>query len=68
VPLKFALTQQAKNGDAHVYGARSRFITDKVLKAFEPAVHQSAQLGQGGMLDDGQVSSLDASARLKEMW
>jgi DNA helicase II / ATP-dependent DNA helicase PcrA len=68
VPLKFALTQQAKSGDAHVYGARSRFITDKVLKAFEPAVHQSAQLGQGAILDDAQVSSLDASARLKEMW
>lgn len=68
VPLKFALTQQPKSGDGHVYGARSRFITDKVLKAFEPAVHQSAQLGQGAILDDGQVSTLDASARLKEMW
>jgi DNA helicase-2/ATP-dependent DNA helicase PcrA len=68
VPLKFALTQQPKSGDGHVYGARSRFITDKVLKAFEPAVHQSAQLGQGAILDDGPVSTLDASARLKEMW
>jgi DNA helicase II / ATP-dependent DNA helicase PcrA len=67
VPLKFPLAQQPKSGDGHVYGARSRFITDKVLKTFEPAVHQSAQLGQG-VLNDGQVSSLDASARLKEMW
>jgi len=67
VPLKFSLTQQPRSGDGHVYGARSRFITDKVLKAFEPAVHQSAQIGQA-ILDDGQVSTLDASARLKEMW
>src|SRR5665213_2743190 len=65
VPLKFPVTQQPKSGDGHVYGARSRFITDKVLKAFEPAVHQSAQLGQA-ILDDGQVSTLDASARLKD--
>jgi DNA helicase-2/ATP-dependent DNA helicase PcrA len=67
VPLKFPLTQQPKSGDGHVYGARSRFITDKVLKAFEPAVFQSAQLAQA-IVDDGQTSTLDASARLKEMW
>jgi DNA helicase-2/ATP-dependent DNA helicase PcrA len=67
VPLKFPLTQQPKSGDGHVYGARSRFITDKVLKAFEPAVFQSAQLAQT-IVDDGQASTLDASARLKEMW
>lgn len=67
VPLKFPLVQQPRNGDGHVYGARSRFVTDKVLKAFEPAVYQSAQLGQAN-LEDGQVSTLDASARLKEMW
>ena len=30
-PLKYAVTQQAKNGDKHVYGAKSRFMTDKVL-------------------------------------
>ena len=34
-PLKYAVTQQPKNGDAHVYGAKSRFMTDKVLDCFE---------------------------------
>ena len=34
-PLKYAVTQQAKDGDAHVYGAKSRFMTDKVLDCFE---------------------------------
>jgi DNA helicase-2/ATP-dependent DNA helicase PcrA len=68
VPLRFPLTQQPKSGDGHVYGARSRFITDKVLKAFEPAVHQTAQLGQGAALEDGQATTLDVTARLKEMW
>jgi DNA helicase-2/ATP-dependent DNA helicase PcrA len=34
-PLKYQVTQQAKDGDAHVYGAKSRFMTDKVLDCFE---------------------------------
>ena len=34
-PLKYAVTQQAKNGDAHVYGAKSRFMSDKVLDTME---------------------------------
>src|ERR1700733_5014508 len=34
-PLKFAVTQQAKDGDAHVYGAKSRFMTDKMLDSLE---------------------------------
>src|SRR5208282_133356 len=34
-PLKFAVTQQPKNGDTHVYGAKSRFMTDKVLDTCE---------------------------------
>jgi DNA helicase II / ATP-dependent DNA helicase PcrA len=69
-PLKFPLVQQPKNGDAHVYGARSRFLTEKVLKAFEPAVFQAARLGEPGVaLSDGRSSStLDVSARLKAMW
>ena len=36
-PLKYAVTQQAKDGDAHVYGAKSRFMTDKVMDCFERA-------------------------------
>ena len=68
-PLKFPLIQQPKNGDAHVYGARSRFMTDKVLKAFEPAAFHAARLGEPVVaLSDGRPSTLDVSARLKAMW
>ena len=35
-PLKFHLTAQSRQGDAHVYGGRSRFLTEKVLKTLEP--------------------------------
>src|ERR1700692_609102 len=34
-PLKYPVTQRAKNGDAHVYGAKSRFMTDKMLDSLE---------------------------------
>ncbi len=67
-PLKFPLAQQPKTGDAHVYGARSRFLTEKVLKTLEPAVYQSAQLADSLAVGDGRNSSLDVSARLKAMW
>jgi len=68
VPLKFPLAQQPKSGDAHVFGGRSRFMTEKVLKAMEPAVFQAAQLGQAAPLADGRATTLDVSARLKAMW
>jgi DNA helicase-2/ATP-dependent DNA helicase PcrA len=68
VPLKFPLAQQPKSGDGHVYGARSRFMTEKVLKTMEPMAFQAAQLGQAVALGDGGASTLDVSARLKAMW
>jgi DNA helicase II / ATP-dependent DNA helicase PcrA len=67
VPMKFPLAQQPKNADGHVYGARSRFMSEKVLKTMEPMAFQSAQFGQGA-LGDTRSSTLDASARLKAMW
>jgi DNA helicase-2/ATP-dependent DNA helicase PcrA len=66
-PLKFMLTQQPKNGDAHVYGARSRFITDKVLKCCEQSAFQGAQSGESG-LNAPREESIDIHAKLKEMW
>jgi DNA helicase-2/ATP-dependent DNA helicase PcrA len=67
-PLKFPLAQQPKNGDGHVYGARSRFLSEKVLKTMETAAFQSARLDQPSTLGDGRGATLDVSARLKAMW
>jgi DNA helicase II / ATP-dependent DNA helicase PcrA len=66
-PLKFHLTQQARSGDAHVYGGRSRFMTDKVLKCFDAVTFRTASLGEAQLADVGQ-GTLDIGARLKEMW
>ncbi|MEY2854372.1 MAG: hypothetical protein RL030_1504 [Pseudomonadota bacterium] len=67
VPLKFPLTQQAPRGDAHVYGGRSRFVTDKVLKCFEQDRYTGKHLNETG-LDTTQSVRIDAVARMKDMW
>ncbi|HEY3809132.1 MAG TPA: ATP-dependent helicase [Steroidobacteraceae bacterium] len=67
-PLKFPLAQQPKNGDGHVYGTRSRFLSEKVLKTMETAAFQSARLGEPASLGEGAGATLDVSARLKAMW
>ncbi len=68
VPLKFPLAQQPKSGDAHVYGGRSRFIGEKLLKCMEQVVFQAAQLTQTTPLADGRDATIDVAARLKDMW
>jgi DNA helicase-2/ATP-dependent DNA helicase PcrA len=68
-PLKFPLTQQAPQGDAHVYGGRSRFITDKVLKCFEQTSYAGTNAGDSRLNSTGsEPISIDASGLLKEMW
>jgi DNA helicase-2/ATP-dependent DNA helicase PcrA len=69
MPLKFYLTQQPRQGDAHVYGGRSRFMTDKVLKTLD-AVTFRGSLGAGGdaLQSTGEQLSVDVGARLRDMW
>jgi DNA helicase-2/ATP-dependent DNA helicase PcrA len=68
VPLKFPLAQQPRSGDGHLYGGRSRFITDKVIKCMEQAAFHGASLTEAVALDDARASTLDIGARLKDMW
>ncbi|MGH8208635.1 MAG: ATP-dependent helicase [Steroidobacteraceae bacterium] len=69
VPLKFHLTNQSRHGDAHVYGGRSRFMTEKVLKHLDPTTfHGTSSAGSDNLRQDAETSTLDVSARLKEMW
>ena len=67
VPLKFMLTQQSRDGDGHVYGARSRFVTDKLLKTVEEtAYHGSA--GSADKLKLENSLAVDVSNTIKDMW
>ncbi len=67
-PLRFHLTNQSRQGDAHVYGGRSRFLTDKVLKQLEAATYRGSNLDGDASLEESDQSTVDVSARLKEMW
>jgi len=65
-PLKYQVTQQPKDGDGHVYGAKSRFMTDKVLACFERATYRSLRGAETLRTED--TASIDVAAQLKEMW
>jgi DNA helicase-2/ATP-dependent DNA helicase PcrA len=65
-PLKYSVTQQAKDGDAHVYGAKSRFMTDKVLSCFERTTFRSVHGVESLRAPD--TPTVDVVAQLKEMW
>src|ERR1700674_553350 len=65
-PLKFAVTQQAKNGDAHVYGAKSRFMTDKMLDSLEK-ISIRTTVGVEN-LKASDTATVDVVSQLKEMW
>ena len=69
VPLKFHLTQQSRQGDAHVYGGRSRFLTEKVLKTLDATTFQGSSLGRADSLQQtGTQVTVDVGARLRDMW
>jgi DNA helicase-2/ATP-dependent DNA helicase PcrA len=69
MPLKFHLTHQSRQGDAHVYGGRSRFMTEKVLKTLDAATFHGSALGSGEALQEsGATVTVDVSSRLRDMW
>ncbi|MEO6185745.1 MAG: ATP-dependent helicase [Steroidobacteraceae bacterium] len=67
-PLKFPLTQQSTRGDAHVYGGRSRFMTEKVLKCFEQSGFVGSHVNDSRLTKAEEPFSIDATAKLKDMW
>jgi ATP-dependent DNA helicase UvrD/PcrA len=70
-PLRYSVTQQAKDGDAHVYGAKSRFMTDKVLATFEKTTYNSLRGAETlRAAEDAPVDAarVDVVGQLKDMW
>ncbi len=66
-PLKFHITSQSRQSDAHVYGGRSRFLTDKVLKTFDVIALRGPQLDDAS-LQSADDTTVDVAERLKAMW
>jgi len=66
-PLRYHVTQQRRDGDRHVYGARSRFMTERLLQSMEQrfAGRRDARAGQFADKSDRRI---DVAARMREMW
>jgi len=66
-PMRYHVTQQRRNGDKHVYGARSRFMTDPLLATMEKCFkgRPESETGRFTVRSDKQI---DVAARLRDMW
>ncbi len=66
-PLRYYVTQQRRDGDRHVYGSRSRFMSDKLLATMEKAFHGSPT-AEPDRLGSRSNTRIDVNARMREMW
>ena len=64
-PLKYYVTQQSRMGDRHVYGAKSRFLTRKVLACFDQVSWSDEKDKEGATTKSAPV---DVAGRLRGMW
>jgi DNA helicase-2/ATP-dependent DNA helicase PcrA len=66
-PLKYYITQQSRMGDRHVYGARSRFVSDKVFSTLHsigwPAVTESTSI-----VSSANGQRIDIAAAMRQRW
>ncbi|HEU4593433.1 MAG TPA: ATP-dependent helicase [Steroidobacteraceae bacterium] len=68
VPLRFQITSQPKTSDGHVYGARSRFLTEKVVKCFDEQAFQGTNTEVKIEETAADSGTIDVASRLKQMW
>jgi DNA helicase-2/ATP-dependent DNA helicase PcrA len=66
-PLKYHVTQQRRDGDKHVYGARSRFMTDPLLQTMRRAFHGRRESNASGLRPKTD-KRIDVAARMRDMW
>jgi DNA helicase-2/ATP-dependent DNA helicase PcrA len=66
-PLKYHVTQQRRDGDRHVYGARSRFMTDRLMRTMQARFYGRTEAVSTRLVP---VSSrqIDVAGRMREMW
>ncbi|MBT8091651.1 MAG: ATP-dependent helicase [Gammaproteobacteria bacterium] len=66
-PLRYYVTQQRRDGDKHVYGARSRFMTETLLATMEKEFYGRSESGSAD-LHSRSDKRIDVGARMREMW
>jgi DNA helicase-2/ATP-dependent DNA helicase PcrA len=67
VPQRFFTHGQNAQGDRHVYGLRSRFVPDELLRLFESVTWPCAPPGLTPR-SPGQGVRIDARAHMRDMW
>lgn len=67
VPQRFYVTQQTGLGDRHIYGARTRFITDPMLALFE-ALPKPPDLAPLPAWLVARSSTIDIASRIGAIW
>ena len=66
-PLCFHVTQQRRDGDRHVYGARSRFVSERLLSTFTPVLAGRAER-PAAAAGSRSATRIDVAARMRDMW
>ncbi len=64
-PLKYYVTQQSRMGDRHVYGAKSRFMTQAVMACMEQVAWGESQASEKPM---AAKPGVDVASTLRGMW
>jgi DNA helicase-2/ATP-dependent DNA helicase PcrA len=66
-PLRFHVTQQRRDGDRHVYGARSRFMSDRLLGTMENRFAGRSE-NEGSAFRVRSDKQIDVAERMRQMW
>jgi DNA helicase-2/ATP-dependent DNA helicase PcrA len=66
-PVRFYVTQQHGLGDRYVHGARSRFLTDAVMRKFQSVTAPDNREGSG-VPKAAAGPRVDVASRLRDMW
>jgi DNA helicase-2/ATP-dependent DNA helicase PcrA len=66
-PLRFHVTQQRRDGDRHVYGARSRFVSDALLATMDARFAGRSE-SEGGAFRLRPDKRIDVASRMRELW
>ncbi|WDE09116.1 ATP-dependent helicase [Thalassomonas viridans] len=66
-PLRYWVPEQQKHGDQHVYGAKSRFLTEAVMQHLEPISYPQVN-PTTEQRNKGQAAIMDIKKSILGMW
>ena len=67
-PLKYYVTHQGRQGDGHVYGTRSRFLTSGVMSTLEAIAWPAEPSRVSEPAARNALPRIDVAARLRNQW